>query len=171
MARSPDGEMTRCLAAFLRHYGYDIDQKLGAGDDYLVPRCYAVEDDRVVADDLAGLERLVVAHVSHLLVRLSHESEIDSADSRHGYDRNNGLVLTAPDYTGADELGGAEAVIRVRDQRFGEHGLRRVVHLWRDERDATAGERPSVGSADLHAKIHPTPTRPLYGNIYLSLEP
>src|SRR5260370_13940363 len=144
MARSPDGEMTRCLAAaFLRHYGYAIDQKLGAGDDYLVSRFYAVEDDIVVADDLADLERLLVDHVSTLLVRLSHESEIEAASSRHGHDRHNRLFLAAPDHTVADELGGAEAVIRVRDQRFGEHGLRRVVHLWRDERDATAGERAS----------------------------
>src|ERR1700686_117515 len=102
---------------------------MGAGDDYFVSRLYAVDHDIVVADDLADLERLLVDHVSTFLVSLGNESEIKAADSRHGYDRNNRLFLASPDHTGADELGGAQTIFRVRDGRFGEHGLRRRVHL------------------------------------------
>jgi hypothetical protein len=92
----PDGEM-RCLgAAFLRDYGYAIDQKLGAGDDYFVSGLYAVEHDIVIADDLADLERLLVDYVSTFLIGLGHESEVKAADSRHGHDRNHGLFPGCP---------------------------------------------------------------------------
>src|ERR1700686_1550545 len=113
---------------------------MGAVDNFFVSRLYAVDHDIVVADDLADLERLLVDHVSTFLVSLSDKSEIEAADSRHSYDRNNRLFLAAPNHTGADELGSAQAIFRVCDGRFGEHGLRRGIYLRRDERDAAGRE-------------------------------
>ena len=61
-----------------------------------------------VADDLTDLDRLLVDYVSAFLVGLGDESEIEAADSRHRYDRNSRPLLAAPNYTGADELGGTQ---------------------------------------------------------------
>ncbi len=103
-------------------------------------------------------------HVSTFLVRLGDESEIEAADSRHGHDRNHRFLLAAPDYTGADELSGAQGVVRVRDLRLDEHGLRRSVHLGRDERDAAGGELAAGIVDDLDGKIHFQLGRFLDGN-------
>jgi hypothetical protein len=157
-------------AAFLRDYGYAIDQELGAGDDHFISGLYAIEDDIVVADDLADLERLLVDYVSTSLVRLSDESEIEAADSGYGNDWNHGFFLAAPDHTGSDKLGGAQAVVRVCYGCFGKHGLGRGIHLRRDEGDATGGKRSSCGVDDLDGKIHFQLSRLFDGNIDIGLE-
>src|SRR5208337_77200 len=58
------------------------------------------------------------------------------------------------DHTSADELGSAQAVIRVGDGRFDEHGLRRRVHLRGNKRDAAGGERCARLIYDLDGQIH-----------------
>ena len=80
----------------MRNYRYAIDQKLCAGDDYLVTRLHAVEHDIVVADDLADLERLLVDYVSTFLIGLGDKREIEAADARHSHDRHHRLFLRYP---------------------------------------------------------------------------
>ena len=65
-----------------------------------------------------------------------------------------GFCVAAPHYARPNELGGAQSVIRVRNLRFGQHRLGRVIDLRRNKGDAARQPEISCAIDNLHRQIH-----------------